>query len=129
MYVGGSLIEIGEANNADGLNTPYNMLISKSFYTNSLLFTEQIWNFDTTWVMNQAISPFPILSDVDINAKKVKHAQSITWIQDIATPVGDTLKLSAVGGRSGSQIEYSSFNPDIAHLNYDTMFVNTLGAT
>jgi hypothetical protein len=129
MYVGGVLIETGTTNNGDGYNTPYDMLTTESFYTNSLLFTQQIWNFDTTWVMNPAISPYPILSDIDINAQKVKHAQSITWLQDIATPVGDTLKLTAVGGRTSSEIDYSSFNPEIAHINIDTMFVNTLGAT
>lgn len=128
MRTNGLLVETGTTDNIDGFNTPYDMLTSESFYTNTLIFTEQTWNFDTTWVMNQAISPYPILRGLASDEQKVKHAQSITWTQDIATPVGDTLILAATGGKTGSQITYSSLQPDVAHTYYDSLFVNTLGA-
>jgi len=128
MYVGGELVTDGLSNNKNGKDTIIDVLSNEAFYTNIANWTDQSWDFTNTWIINTEVSPYPVLKNFSNEVQKVKHAQAITWNQDISTAVGESLKLTAVGCREGSSINYSSFEPEVASINSDTMFVNTIGA-
>lgn len=129
MYLADSLVQYGNVNNNNGQSIPFIQLTSNWFYTQNSFWSDTIWDFDSTWVINSAISPYPILKEINIAAQKVKHAQALIWEQEIATPVGDTLTLTAKGGRSGATINYSSFEPGVANINGNLMTVTNHGAS
>lgn len=126
MVVMGKLVTNGLHNNNQGQNVTFSQIKDTAFYKNPVNWHTQPWDFDSIWTMDTLnISPYPILRAFPANIQKVMHQQFITWNHGLSGAVGDTIVLSAIGGKF--PIQFSLQQNNIANLSNDTIVLTSVG--
>ena len=120
MYVNDSKVTTGTLTNENGQNASLAQLKSEAFYTTGSNWDGSAWDFIDTWVMNQDVSPYPILINIPTEVQRVKHEQVMTnaWTQTLPTDAtyGDVIPLTAPSEGPSEEIEYTSSNPAVAEI-------------
>lgn len=126
LFVKDSVITTGTLNNISGLSVPIDQFSNPDFFGNAGNWNAGAWDMTNIWVLEtNTTSPYPVLRCFDNDLQKVKHAQKITWTQDLNAFTGDTFMLTAAGGINA--ISYTSSNPLTASINNNLAYLHTGG--
>ena len=132
IYVNSSKVTTGTLTNANGQNATLEQLKSAAFYTDDNNWDDVAWDFADTWVMNPAVSPYPILKNIPEEVQKVQHTQVMTnaWTQvlPLDATIEDVIELTAPSEGPSEEIEYVSSNPAVATINGNQLTAVGLGS-